>query len=52
VSFKSTGEMEVKITSQPNAPIVLGCTVLSAAVYLGHEAEASRTLARTFYPDR
>jgi hypothetical protein len=52
VSFKSTGEMEVKITSQPNAPIVLGCTVLSAAVYLGHEAEAARTLARTFYPDR
>lgn len=52
VSFDSSGEMQVKITSQPNAPIVIGCNVLTAAVYLGHEAAAAKVLARTFYPDR
>ncbi|MDR6289180.1 hypothetical protein E9232_001695 [Inquilinus ginsengisoli] len=50
VTFKATGEMEVKITSEAGAPVVIGCTVLSAEVYLGHEAQAAKALARTYYP--
>ncbi|MGL4961503.1 MAG: hypothetical protein ACRC67_09745 [Inquilinus sp.] len=52
VSFDASGEMQVKITSGPNAPVVIGCNVLAASMYLGHEAAAAKVLARTFYPDR
>lgn len=52
VSFDSSGEMRVKITSGPNVPVVIGCNVLAASMYLGHEAAAAKVLARTFYPDR
>ncbi|ODV43082.1 hypothetical protein AWV79_20695 [Cupriavidus sp. UYMMa02A] len=48
-SFDLSGNMTVKITSDLNIPIVIGCIVLSAGVYLGHEAQASKMLTERFY---
>lgn len=49
VSFGASGNMIVKITSKPGIPVVIGGTVLSAAQYLGVEAEASKALNRLFF---
>ncbi|OJA92161.1 hypothetical protein BGV50_25295 [Burkholderia ubonensis] len=48
-SFDASGRMTVKITSDANVPVVIGCIVLSAGVYLGHEAQASKMLTDRFY---
>lgn len=37
-------EMKVRITSDPNTPIVLGCNVLPVAQFVGHSVEAARAL--------
>lgn len=48
-SFDKDGRMTVTITSKANVPIVIGCIVLTAAQYLGHEALASKRLTEEFY---
>ncbi|MBZ5714921.1 hypothetical protein [Nannocystis pusilla] len=45
VGFNSQGNMTVTITSQPGVAVVVGCIVLPAAQYLGHESERSRLLS-------
>jgi hypothetical protein len=49
VSFNTSGQMTVKITSNNNVPVIIGCIVLPASVYLGHEEQASKSLATRFY---
>ncbi|HEU4326469.1 MAG TPA: hypothetical protein VFS21_25230 [Roseiflexaceae bacterium] len=44
VGFNSSGNMTVQITSKPGVAVAVGCTVLPASVYLGHEQERSRLL--------
>lgn len=48
-SFDANGHMTIKITSIANVPVIIGCIVLSAGVYLGHEAQASKFLTGKFY---
>ncbi|MEN2470310.1 MULTISPECIES: hypothetical protein [Burkholderia] len=48
-SFNATGNMTVTITSKKGVPVVIGCIVLSASQYLGHEARASKILTQKFY---
>ncbi|MFY0532573.1 hypothetical protein [Nannocystis pusilla] len=45
VGFNSQGNMTVTITSQPGVAVVVGCIVLPAGQYLGHESERSRLLS-------
>ncbi|RKP43889.1 hypothetical protein [Trinickia fusca] len=49
VAFNTSGNMVVQITSKPDVPVVIGCIVLSAAQYLGHEAEVSKYFLTQFY---
>ncbi|WP_321877055.1 hypothetical protein [Paraburkholderia bannensis] len=48
-AFDKDGRMTVNITSKANVPVVIGCIVLAAAAYLGHEEQASKLLTRQFY---
>jgi len=48
-TFDANGRMTVKITSADGVPVVIGCMVLPAAMYLGHEAIASKLLTQEFY---
>ena len=48
-AFNAAGNMTVTITSQKNVPVVIGCIVLSASQYLGHESLASKILTEKFY---
>ena len=48
-SFDASGKMTVRITSEMNVPVIIGCIVLSAGQYLGHEAQASKMLTERFY---
>jgi hypothetical protein len=48
-SFDKSGHMTVRITSKANVPVVIGCIVLSAGKYLGHEEAASKILTSKFY---
>ncbi|MDN7487530.1 hypothetical protein CFB40_26545 [Burkholderia sp. AU31652] len=48
-AFNAAGNMTVTITSQKNVPVVIGCIVLSASHYLGHESLASKILTEKFY---
>ena len=43
VKFNQDGTMSVHITSEPDVPIVLGCTVLPASQYLGHAVAAAES---------
>lgn len=49
VSFTASGNMQVTITSKSGVPVVIGCIVLPAAQYLGHEVKASELLTSSFY---
>lgn len=42
VGFNSNGNMTIRITSQPGVAVAVGCIVLAAGVYLGHEQERSK----------
>lgn len=48
-SFNTQGNMVIRITSEVNTPVVIGCIVLSAGQYLGHEATASKALSSLFF---
>jgi hypothetical protein len=45
VGFNANGNMTVTFSSAAGVPVLVGCTVLSAAAYLGHETQASLQLA-------
>jgi hypothetical protein len=49
VGFDSDGKMTVHITSDADVPVVIGCTVLSAGEYLGHEDQASKLIMSKFF---
>lgn len=49
VAFNTSGNMVVQITSKPDVPVIIGCIVLSAGQYLGHEAEVSKHFVMQFY---
>lgn len=44
VGFDSSGHMTVKITSKKGVAVAVGCTVLPAGQYLGHEELRAKTL--------
>jgi hypothetical protein len=48
-AFDKDGRMTVTITSKANVPVVIGCIVLAASQYLGHEVQASKILTGQFY---
>lgn len=45
-SFDQSGRMTITTSSTSGVPIVIGCTVLTAAQFLGHTAQARRRAAR------
>ncbi len=42
--FNSSGNMTVRITSKQGVAVAIGCMVLPASVYLGHEQERTKLL--------
>lgn len=46
--FDEENRLTISIHSDPDVPIVIGCTVLPAAEYLGHEKQRSEIIAASY----
>jgi hypothetical protein len=49
VSFNASGNMAIRITSKANVPVIIGCTVLPADQYLGHEITVAHRIHSMLY---
>lgn len=47
-AFDEENRLTISIHSDPDVPIVIGCTILPAAQYLGHETQRAEILAASY----